>query len=136
MNDIPINLTSAEDVNAISAGFMKHNNIHIIEIGHGYCSGDVDLTEESMNHLGIPHGGIIYSLADTVCGIATGCLEPPYCVTASSNMYFLKPSKGSKIIARANRVKKGQSLSVVDVDIYDEFENHVAHGTFQFAMLK
>ena len=112
--------------------FQRHNGMLITEIGDGSCTVEVTLTENSNNFQQIAHGGLIYSLCDTAGGMAADCLYPPFGVTISGSLNYLRPGIGKKLFAKGTLVKAGRTVQVADTDVYNEEGMHVAHGTFTY----
>lgn len=115
-------------------GFITNNNYKVIEVRENYCKLEAEITETSINHLNICHGGFLYGLADTAGGVAS-MTDERVSVTVSSSMNFLRPAAGKKIIAEAIQIKTGQSISVFDVKIYDEKNKIVCTATFTYTYI-
>lgn len=115
-------------------GFITNNNYKVIEVRENYCKLEAEITETSINHLNICHGGFLYGLADTAGGVAS-MTDERVSVTVSSSMNFLRPAAGKKIIAEAIQIKTGQSISVFDVKIYDEKNKIVCTSTFTYTYI-
>ena len=115
-------------------GFITNNNYKVIEVRENYCKLEAEITETSINHLNICHGGFLYGLADTAGGVAS-MTDERVSVTVSSSMNFLRPAAGKKIIAEATQIKTGQSISVFDVKIYDEKNKIVCTSTFTYTYI-
>lgn len=112
-------------------GFISNNNYSIVKVEKNYCELEGLLTETSMNHLKNAHGGYIFGLADTAAGIAamTGGRTA---VTVDSNINYLKPATGKKLIAVAKALKSGKSISVFEVFIYDVNKAVIARVTVTY----
>ena len=50
-------------------GFLKYNNIIIEEVNEQRCLVKLLISKNSLNPYGMVHGGLIFSLGDTVTGI-------------------------------------------------------------------
>ena len=111
--------------NTEKEGFITHNNIKVKEIKDNYAEVYVDVTEKSLNPYGTIHGGLLFGLADTVIGIAATTNGKP-CVTINSQIDYLRPGKGKKIIAKAEKVKVGKTTAVYRCNIFDEKETLIA----------
>ena len=48
--------------------FTAHNHIRVCDIDEGSSRLELDLTEQSLNRWGQPHGGVLFTLADDACG--------------------------------------------------------------------
>ena len=82
-----------EYVNNTNTGFIKYNNIKLIDYDKESATMEVNITENSLNPYGIVHGGLIFTLADTSMGVitrATGKIA----VTLNSQINYLLPAKG------------------------------------------
>ena len=51
-------------------GFNSHNHIVVTEVGDGTSIVEVKLAPESLNPLGMAHGGLIFTLCDVATGVA------------------------------------------------------------------
>lgn len=129
------NLTeiAQEKLNNIK-GFIKANNYNIIKVENNYCEMEGIITETSMNHLGIVHGGYTFGLADTAAGIAA-MSEGRNVVTIDSNINYFKPAKGNKIIAIAKSIKVGKTISVYEVNINNKENDLLAKATITYYYL-
>lgn len=114
-------------------GFIKHNNMHVEELNDKQCKMSIELTEVSLNPNQTAHGGLIFGLADTTMGLLARTTGRSV-VTINSQIDYLKPCKGSKIICIAEILKVGKTTAVYRSNIYTE-ENILAAtvtGTYFF----
>ena len=51
-------------------GFIKHTGIKTVELREGYAKGEIVLDERHANPIGSTHGGVLFTLVDTVGGAA------------------------------------------------------------------
>ena len=87
-------------------GFIGNNNYKVIKVEDNYCEVEGIITQSSLNNLKIAHGGYIFGLADTAAGIAA-MTNGGNVVTIDSNINYIRPAKGNKIIAIATSIKNG-----------------------------
>ena len=82
-----------------------------------------DLTQQK----GFVHGGIIGMIADTACGYAAYSLMPAdsSLVTVEYKINILAPA-GTSLIARAEVVKAGRTLTVARAEVYARDGKHIA----------
>ena len=113
------------------SGFAVHNHIKITHIGEDRVEGELTVLPESLNPLGIVHGGCLAALADSVAGTAVFA-KGRVCVTLSSTLNYLRPGTGSKIRCVATPQKVGGTIAVYDVVLTDDQERKVATGCFTF----
>lgn len=83
-------------------------------------------------------GGAIFTLADFAGAVAANSWrETADVVTFSSNISFLSPAKGTKLIGEAVCLKDGRTTCLYEVKIADELGTQVAHATVNgFAVKK
>lgn len=116
-------------------GFIKANNYNVIKVEKNYCEMEGIITESSINHLNIAHGGYIFGLADTAAGIAA-MTEGKNVVTIDSNINYLKKAVGTKIIATAKALKSGRTISVYEVLINNEMNELIAKATITYSIIQ
>ena len=101
-------------------------------VSEGRAEIGVTLRPEHKNIWSIPHGGLLYSLADVACGVAADSVHlGAHIVTAGSSFNFLFASPEAKSLKAVGQViKPGHSLAIVQADVYDDQDNHLATGQF------
>jgi len=109
--------------------FVKHNHIVIDEVDINGATAHIDIVPETLNVLGIAHGGAHFSLADTCAGYSSRADGRQY-VTQQSSYYFIKAPHGGRMIAKGKVVSRTRKLCVVDVDITDEEGILLSKGSF------
>lgn len=112
-------------------GFIKHNGYKFVDGKKDYCVLTADITENSLNPYDIAHGGFIFGLADTAAGVAASSTGRG-AVTVNSSIEYLKGAKGSSIKAVAHSIKTGKTISVYEVNIYNDKEELVAKAIFTY----
>ena len=110
-------------------GFARDVGIVITHLTEGLCEGEIRLEARHLNPLGKVHGGAIFTLMDTVAGVA-GATYGYYITTSGGNVDYLRPAGGAVLRARATAVKAGKALMVFDVEALDEEDVLVAKGSF------
>lgn len=111
--------------------FSFDNGIAITQARKDYAEGVLTVQPSSYNPNGTVHGGCLFTLADTVAGVAA-CSRGASCVTVNSSMEFLRPATGARITCTASPKKAGRTLSVIQVTLSNEHGKTVATGTFTF----
>ncbi len=121
-------------------GFTAYSGIKVGRLSEGYAEGEIEVKEHHLNPRGTIHGGLLYVLTDTIGGLATRTvngMDTFVPSTASSSISYLKPTIGTKkLIARAHVIKFGRRLSVVQTDVYDESDVHLATSLSNYANIK
>jgi acyl-CoA thioesterase len=116
-------------------GFIGNNNYNVIKVEKNCCELEGVISGTSYNNMNIVHGGYIFGLADTAAGIAA--LSSVFgsdvnIVTVDANINYFKPGKGERLVAKANVIKPGKTLSVVEVEIYNDNNDMIAKSTMTF----
>ena len=113
-------------------GYFNYNNYHIVKATEKMIELRADLTENSMNPYNMAHGGLIFGLGDTAMGMAVG--EKTLTITA--NISYIKSGTGKYIMARAEQVKKGNSICFAKAMIYNDNEELIATMNASYYLIK
>lgn len=109
--------------------------IRVEEIGPGAARAVMTLEPRHLNPVGVPHGGVYFSLADTACGSAMAS-HGYYAVTISTSYEFLRSGRpGDTLTAAATEIKGGKTICVFDVRITNQEGTLLGSGTFTFYKL-
>ena len=110
--------------------FAKHLGIELLELKPGYCRVSMRLQPYMMNGLGIPHGSIIFSLADFAFAAACNS-HGTAAVALSMDIHFLSsPAPNARLECEAAEVKLGRSTGLYHMTVTDPESKIVAelHG--------
>lgn len=114
--------------------FVEHLGIELTEAADGYAEGHLPFSEElrSNNHGSVAHGGATYALADTVGGAAAISLAGDVTPTVDMRIDYLAPTT-TDLTAKAEVIRFGSSLAMVQVNIFDDEGERVAtaQGTYK-----
>lgn len=104
------------------APFVAHLGIELKALGPGWCEAQVDLQPWHLQQTGVAHAGVIASLADHCAGAAATTLLAPgeFVVTAEFKINLLRGARGTQLQCRAEVLKPGQTLSVVEASVFAE----------------
>ena len=80
-----------------------------------------------MNTYGMAHGGYIFGLADTAAG--TLAFVNGIALTVNATINYLKPLRTNTVRAVATIDRKGNSIAVFTVNVYDSDNVLVAKST-------
>ncbi len=105
--------------------------VEVEEIGAGESVMTMVAEERHSNPMGTIHGGILCDLADAAMGVAFfSTLEPGESFTTLElKINFLRPFWTGKLVARGRVVQRGQTVGMVECDIFDEQERLVARSS-------
>jgi acyl-CoA thioesterase len=109
--------------------FSQWLGIEIMEVREGYCMAKMKLREEMINGLGVVHGGIAFSLADSAFAFACNNRNN-LSLALDTSINFTKPlMPGDELVAEANELHNGKSTGVYLVTLYNQ--NNVQVGLFK-----
>ena len=106
--------------------FSQWLGIEVIEITEGYSKIKMTVRKEMMNGLGIVHGGIAFSLADSAFAFACNNRNV-LSVALDTSINFLKPVHvGDILVAEAKELHNGKSTGLYQVSISNQQQHLVA----------
>lgn len=108
--------------------FATENGAVIDEIGPDYAVCSMALTAHHRNAAGRVMGGVLFTLADFAFAVAANFSQPP-AVTVSSQITFLSPIKGTRLIAKAQQLRRGRTTLYYEVSVTDELGTLAARVT-------
>lgn len=97
----------------------------------------IPITPFMMNRLGIIHGGITATIADSTIGSLIHRVLPEgrRAVTTDLQMKYLRPGIGKELISRAKIVHHGQTLIHAECEIFNDQKEKIAFATATFYVL-
>jgi acyl-CoA thioesterase len=109
--------------------FSQWLGIEIVEVSEGYCKAKMKLREEMINGLGVVHGGIAFSLADSAFAFACNNRNN-LSLALDTSMNFTKTLlPGDELVAEAKELHNGKSTGVYLVTLYNQ--NNMQVGLFK-----
>ncbi|WP_409967042.1 PaaI family thioesterase [Bengtsoniella intestinalis] len=111
--------------------FATYNHISAVEIGEEYAVTQLEIYPESLNPLGVVHGGCLYTLADNACGMAVHGDGRRH-VTQNGNLHFVSNQGEGVLRATAKVVRRGKTTSLIRVEITGDNQRLIAVGDFSF----
>jgi len=116
-------------------GAIARMGIRITDLDYGWARAEMVYQNAHINPNGSVHGGLIFSLADSVAGTAASTRGNKI-VTSTGSIYFLNPAfQPKKLIAEANELKAGRSLMTYDVKIKTDEGLLVAKAVMEYHKL-
>jgi uncharacterized protein (TIGR00369 family) len=99
---------------------MKLYNASVENVAEGFFEISVPHQEALTRVSGIFNGGVLSALADTSAGYAAVTLKETgaYFLTVEMKISYLNPARGEKLIAKAEVIKSGKTLTVSKADIF------------------
>lgn len=106
--------------------FSQWLGIKIVKLKTGYSKIQMTIREEMVNALGITHGGIVFSLADSAFGFACNT-NNNISVALDVSITFNKPSKpGDILTAEAKQLHDGKHTGLYLVTIINKRKEQIA----------
>jgi acyl-CoA thioesterase len=106
--------------------FSQWLGIKIIEIREGYSKLKMTVRKEMINGLGVVHGGIAFSLADSAFAFACNNRNN-LSVALDTSINFIKPIHvGDVLTAESKELHHGRSTGLYHITLSDQNENIVA----------
>jgi uncharacterized protein (TIGR00369 family) len=117
------------DVEAFFEGmpFADLLGVEVTEVEDGHAEGRVEVTQDLSWHSEEvkAHGGVTFTLADTVGGAALVSIVDQPVPTVDMRIDYLAAGSGD-LRAEADVVRCGSDVGVVDVSVFDESGEEIA----------
>jgi acyl-CoA thioesterase len=106
--------------------FSQWLGIVVIEVREGYSKIKMNVRDEMLNGLGIVHGGIAFSLADSAFAFACNNRDN-LSVALDTSINFTKPVHvGDELVAEAREIHNGKSTGLYHITIFNQNQHAVA----------
>ena len=106
--------------------FSQWLGIEVLEIKEGYSKIKMLVRAEMINGLGIVHGGVAFSFADSAFAFACNNRNN-LSVALDTSINFLKPVHvGDVLIAEAKEIHNGKSTGLYHITISNQHQHDVA----------
>jgi uncharacterized protein (TIGR00369 family) len=120
---------SAEQINAVLVGFDRLYGLELVEISDTEVRARVKLRDELKQPMGLLHGGVYASIAESMASLATAMAvieRGESAVGLSNNTSFLRPLTEGTVHAHATRLHRGRTTWVWDVRFSDDVDRTCA----------
>lgn len=106
--------------NFLSQGFMRTLGVEMSGLSPGHCELTVGFSDALAQQHGFFHGGVVASLADVSGGYAAFSLlsVDRTNVTVEFKLSLLSPGRGASLLAIADVLKSGRTLTVCRSDVF------------------
>ena len=115
--------------------YVQRQGVFVEEISPGYARITKTVVPEDANPLGVPHGGVYFTMADTACGSAMASYGYKAVTMNAGYNFFRSANVGDCLTAEAREVKHGKTVCVFEVHITDQNGALLGTGTFTFYSL-
>ena len=117
-----MDVTKAIETVFSAAPFVAHLGIELENLGDGWCEAALRLQDWHLQQTGVVHAGVLATLADHCAGAAasTQLAEGEFVVTVEFKINLLRGARGERLSCRAEVLKRGSTLTVVESQVYAE----------------
>jgi uncharacterized protein (TIGR00369 family) len=118
-----MSMPSVAEVNELLRGFDRLYGLEFVEFTDGVVRAQLPVREEVCQPLGLIHGGIYASIAESMASLATAVAVMPdgnAAMGLSNNTSFLRPITEGTVHATATRLHRGRTTWVWDVTFSDD----------------
>ena len=102
--------------------------IQIDSVSEHSATCSMPITRQHMNSNGTVQGGAIFTLCDTAFSVTANAGDR-LTVSRSADITYIKPGKGSRLIAVAEELARGRATCLYRVSVFDEQGTLIAHMT-------
>jgi uncharacterized protein (TIGR00369 family) len=114
--------------------FWDYIGMKEVELGDGHSVIRLEVTENLLQRRSSVHGGVLATLIDAAIGSAvrSELSEEQFSATVEMKINYLRPAKGSYLLAKGQIVQRGKNLAVGSAEILNDEGKLVAMGTGTF----
>lgn len=106
--------------------FSQWLGIRVLEVKEGYSRIQLEIREEMINGLGVVHGGVCFSLADSAFAFACNNRNN-LSVALDTSINFIKSTQpGDTITAEAKELHNGRSTGLYLITVVNQYGDQVA----------
>jgi 1,4-dihydroxy-2-naphthoyl-CoA hydrolase len=114
---------SAEQLNAAVRGFDRLYGLQLVSYAEGDVTAEVAVRDEVKQPMGLVHGGLYASIAESIASLATALAVMPsgnMAMGLSNSTSFLRPITEGVVHAHASAIHRGRTTWVWDVRFSDD----------------
>ncbi len=130
-------MSNFAEIYDLTDGFAREIGIELMEAKDGHAKMKIDINEKHRNPIGSVHGGCLFSLADTVAGVALSTTGVG-CTTLSAHTTYIKAAMMNKsrvLYGEAMPIRIGRKIAVYQVDITDDLGQEISRMTFEYFIM-
>lgn len=106
--------------------FTRHLGIELLSLQPGHSRMAMRLTPTMQNFNGLPHGGVIFALADAAFAAASNAHGTVAVALAMSIQFLEPPTPGARLVADATEVKVGRRAGFYEISVTEDGGRAVA----------
>ncbi len=108
------------------AAFPRELGVAFVDCGPGWCESSLQLEPRHLQQDRFVHAGVQATIADHTAGAAAATLLLPAAgtvLTVEFKINLLRPAQGESLTCRAQVLRAGRNLSVVESEVYAHSQN-------------
>jgi uncharacterized protein (TIGR00369 family) len=119
-----------------TAPFVQHVGMRLLEAGEGWCESEIEIQAHHQQQDSFIHAGVQATMADHTAGSAAATLIRPgqYVLTVEFKINLLRPAQGQRLRCKAEVLKPGKTLSIVEASLFTD--KLVSKATVTLAILE
>lgn len=132
-------MESLEDLKQIfeSGSFNHYIGLKIEKVEEGSVLYTITIQPHHLNVNGTVHGGVYFSILDTVIGITIRSITRQPNVTVNMNIHYFAPAMlGETLTATAKIIQKGRSIVTAEGELKNEKDDLLAKAVGTFKLRK
>ena len=95
-------------------------------IGPGSAMVSMEVAQSMVNGLGVCHGGLVFTLADSACAFASNSYNKRMILQASQIALLAPAHLGMRLVAQASERHRGERSAIYDVRVESEVGETIA----------
>ena len=105
-----------------TTSFAFQMGLEITSMADGMSDGVLNVDQRHQNTVGLVHGGVLCTMADTLCGAAviSGIDTNRHPLTMDLNISFLKAARGDRITGSARTIHLGRRTAKVECSLVSD----------------
>ncbi len=118
--------------------YFKLLSMKIMDVGRGFSTLEIDLSEKHLQPFGMVHGGVFASIIDAAAFWAIFYDiedQKAGATTVDLKLNYLAPAASGKLIAKGRQIKLGKTLGYAEAEVTDAKDRILAHGTSTLIIL-
>lgn len=119
-----------------SVPYWQTLGLELMEVKPGRAVFEANVNHRLMQN-GVVHGGVLASIADSACAVASIAHVFPesYATTINLQVSYLKPLKQGRFRAVGRCLKAGKKVLFCEAQVFDQEENLVCTATSQLLVI-
>lgn len=113
---------------------MSLESLLVEEAKPGFIKMSVEVNPQTSNPYGMIHGGVLFTLADSVAGLTCITLNKKV-VTLSSNIHYIRSAKSGRVHASPRILHNGRTTVLLEVDMVDDASNLISKASFNMFVI-